>query len=1040
MRYSANRMTYISVLALAVAFLAISVGPKLPSAASSASPSPAPSGQFCNTGSITINQLASATPFPSTINVPATGLITNLTVTLNNFSHTFPDDVDIMLVGPGGQNAIILSDVGNGTSVSNVTLTLDDAAATNLPDNGTLVSGTFKPTNFEGVETFSPGPPPSGGSALSVFNGTNPNGVWSLYVTDDTGDDGGSISGGWCLDITTVASEPCVLTCPSDVSQGADKGTCGAIVSYSSPTTSGDCGAVTCSPPSGSFFPMGTTAVSCTAAGGGNCSFAVTIEGTCPSGCNPSSITINQLGVATPFPSPLTITGNPVGEVISKVTVTLNNFNHTFPDDVDIMLVAPGGQNAIIMSDAGGSNAVSAINLTFDDAAPSNLLDNGPLVSGTFKPTNFEGVETFSPGPPPSGGSALSAFNGTDPNGTWKLYVIDDTGDDAGSISGGWCLNITTVAVEPCVLTCPADVIQASTPPDCGAFVTYPAPTTTGECGTVTCSPASGSFFPIGTTLVTCTPSAGASCSFNVTVTGTCPSGCNPSSITINPGGVASPYPSSISISGVSGTVASVSVTLNNLSHTFPDDVDILLVGPAGQNAIILSDVGGGTAATNVTLTLADTAAANLPDNGPLVSGMFKPTNFEGVEGFPAPAPAPSGGSALSVFNGTNANGVWKLYVVDDTGDDGGSISGGWCLNITATPPPCSITCPANITVSNTPGFCGAVVNYAAPSTTGSCGTVTCSPSSGSFFPVGTTTVGCTTTAGPTCSFTVKVNDTQPPTIVCPANVSATAPTGQTSTIVNYPPPTVSDNCPGVTFVCVPASGSSFPLGSTTVTCTATDASTNQASCTFKVTVSGAFLVNADSFIRDGADNTNEGGNNLLRIQSSGHNRVLVRFNLAGVSTVGLQSATLVLTIAENADNWGSTGRLVDAHRLLADWTEGNGHTVGDQPNFRGTGEGVTWNCAKDSNIANMNDDCLSQWNGGVFAAATAAPVLHTNEQIGPVSWDVTADVLAGASNGWVIKKQNEGKAGQVKYYSKEGAAVAGDPNLGPRLVLVYAP
>jgi hypothetical protein len=204
------------------------------------------------------------------------------------------------------------------------------------------------------------------------------------------------------------------------------------------------------------------------------------------------------------------------------------------------------------------------------------------------------------------------------------------------------------------------------------------------------------------------------------------------------------------------------------------------------------------------------------------------------------------------------------------------------------------------------------------------------------------------------------------------------------------------------------------------------------------VTVSGSLLVNADSFLKDGNDNTNEGANNLLRIQSSGHNRAVVRFNMTGIPTAGLQSATLVLNITDNSDNWGPTGRLVDANRLLADWTEGNGHTIGDQPNFRGTGEGVTWNCAKDSDISNHNDDCLSQWNGGTFAAATAAPVLHTNGQMGDVSWNVTADVLAGASNGWVIKKQNEGQSGQVRYYSKEGAAVAGNPNLGPRLVLVY--
>ncbi|HST23334.1 MAG TPA: DNRLRE domain-containing protein, partial [Blastocatellia bacterium] len=239
---------------------------------------------------------------------------------------------------------------------------------------------------------------------------------------------------------------------------------------------------------------------------------------------------------------------------------------------------------------------------------------------------------------------------------------------------------------------------------------------------------------------------------------------------------------------------------------------------------------------------------------------------------------------------------------------------------------------------------------------------------------------------------------------------------------------------------CVPPSGSSFSVGVTVVTCTATDASAHQTSCTFKVAVSGTLLATGDTFLRDGADNTNEGANEQLRIQSSGHNRVLAKFNLSGISTAGLQSATLTLNIAENSNNWGSTGRPVDAHRLTVDWTEGNGKNEGSGPNFRGTGEGATWKCAKDSNIANQNDDCTSPWNGGTFAAATAASNIHLNDQTGPVSWNVKADVQAGASFGWLIKKQVEGQNGQVRYYSRQGAAQAGNANLSPRLVLVYQP
>jgi hypothetical protein len=97
---------------------------------------------------------------------------------------------------------------------------------------------------------------------------------------------------------------------------------------------------------------------------------------------------------------------------------------------------------------------------------------------------------------------------------------------------------------------------------------------------------------------------------------------------------------------------------------------------------------------------------------------------------------------------------------------------------------------------------------------------------------------------GPTCTFTVTVNDTQPPTITCPANIfvaaAATCPPSGCK-VVNFTT-TATDNCPGVTVVCNPPSGSCFPVGTTTVTCTATDASGNTATCTFTVEVFSACL------------------------------------------------------------------------------------------------------------------------------------------------------------------------------------------------------
>ena len=153
-------------------------------------------------------------------------------------------------------------------------------------------------------------------------------------------------------------------------------------------------------------------------------------------------------------------------------------------------------------------------------------------------------------------------------------------------------------------------------------------------------------------------------------------------------------------------------------------------------------------------------------------------------------------------------------------------------------PTPCTVTCPANITVSNDPGTCGAVVNYPPATTSGTCGTLTYSTPSGSFFPRGTTTVTVTSSiGGGTCSFTVTVNDTQVPTITCPGNVTVNATAGQCSAVVTFAAGTAADNCPGVTVTSSPASGSAFPVGTTTVTQTATDASGNTATCTFTVTV-----------------------------------------------------------------------------------------------------------------------------------------------------------------------------------------------------------
>lgn len=157
--------------------------------------------------------------------------------------------------------------------------------------------------------------------------------------------------------------------------------------------------------------------------------------------------------------------------------------------------------------------------------------------------------------------------------------------------------------------------------------------------------------------------------------------------------GIANPYPSQITVNGMSGVISKITVTLKNINSTFPDDIDVLLVGPQGQTLILMSDVGFEEDITNVTVTLDDAAISPLPAGDPLVSGTFKPANYTdqfGDDNWPSPAPVPpygdpALGQGLNVFNGTDPNGTWSLYVVDDGDGDIGSITNGWELTITTS-------------------------------------------------------------------------------------------------------------------------------------------------------------------------------------------------------------------------------------------------------------------------------------------------------------------------------------------------------------------
>jgi Ca2+-binding RTX toxin-like protein len=148
--------------------------------------------------------------------------------------------------------------------------------------------------------------------------------------------------------------------------------------------------------------------------------------------------------------------------------------------------------------------------------------------------------------------------------------------------------------------------------------------------------------------------------------------------------GSANPYPSTISVNGLPDGVNKVRATFNGLTHQNAAQVDALLVGPGGQDTVLMHGVCGGAQSSRI-WTFDDAASGSLPFTGPCANGSYKPTTgpFDGIV-FPPNAPPGPYAVAMSVFNGGPANGTWRLFISDFSAGSGGVISGGWRLELAA--------------------------------------------------------------------------------------------------------------------------------------------------------------------------------------------------------------------------------------------------------------------------------------------------------------------------------------------------------------------
>ncbi|MGH2617587.1 MAG: hypothetical protein ACRDJC_20330, partial [Thermomicrobiales bacterium] len=145
----------------------------------------------------------------------------------------------------------------------------------------------------------------------------------------------------------------------------------------------------------------------------------------------------------------------------------------------------------------------------------------------------------------------------------------------------------------------------------------------------------------------------------------------------------ASLYPSPIAVRGLKGRIRDVNVRLRGLSYARSEDIEVLLVGPDVQTAIVMANAGGDFSPSEVTLRLDDEASTPLPGgdgNDEYRSGAYRPTNDSGgAIAFDDPAPVASANAALSVFDGGSPNGTWRLYVQDEDGSESsGAFNGGW--------------------------------------------------------------------------------------------------------------------------------------------------------------------------------------------------------------------------------------------------------------------------------------------------------------------------------------------------------------------------
>jgi hypothetical protein len=669
-------------------------------------PPPPGAARFNNPSPISIPSSGTATPYPSQVTVAGrNGTITNMTLVLNKFSHARVQDVNMLLVGPAatGPGVVIMSHVsGDNRSATNVTVFLTDSSQYPLPDHFALWSEPLTPTaysppSFPGI----PAGVTNGPVAFSTFNGMDANGTWSLYVYDDSSSPaGGSISGGWSLiigttgggnippEISNIADQTILINTNTGpipfVIGDVDTPVAGLTLSVSSSNT-------TLVPTNNIVFGGSGTnrTITVTPAADQSGTATITVSVNDGTTSTTSAFALTVISVPPPFQVETSALGN--GTVVPAQSIHSGNSITVYAIQRDASGIFVGNAAA---------DSWSLTNVT-GGVVDGDLVPAGDGKSATFT-ANAAGtavIHATLSGLPDANSGTLTAFVNAPPTigdiGNQSTYedqptelvpvLIGDVDTPAINLTLSATSSNTNVVPVENIFFYDYDFANHTS----RSISVVPAFGQTGAC-TISIIVSDGTSTATNNFLFTVNPPPSGSARF-----------ANPTPIIIPTQGMATPYPSQIVVSNMSGTISKLQVTISQFWHNFPGDVDMLLVSPAGQKMVIWSRAGDSStnsdflgAATNITATLDDAALFPLPYPYPFISIPFTPADYSTIAPPAAsfPAPAPSGPYdtpvAMSDFNGVSPNGTWSLYVYDFAAPDQGAIEGGWSLMIATVSPP----------------------------------------------------------------------------------------------------------------------------------------------------------------------------------------------------------------------------------------------------------------------------------------------------------------------------------------------------------------